>query len=159
MAKQFSIEAVFKAVDRLTAPVKKMQSRVSRFADSASKGLAKIDGFNKRIHGTLKSAASSVLSVGKVIAAGVATGAAALGGLVVATNKVADRMDDLAKRSRRLQFPIEALQEWTFAAEQSGITNDEFSNSLDIFARSIGQAKSGFGPLSSMLKRTNPQLL
>ena len=39
MAGRFSVEAVFKAVDRITAPISKMQNRVSKFTRSMRNGL------------------------------------------------------------------------------------------------------------------------
>ena len=41
MAKRFSVEAVFRAVDRITAPVTKMQNRVVKFTRSMQRGFRK----------------------------------------------------------------------------------------------------------------------
>ncbi len=41
MAGRFSVESVFKAVDRVTAPVKKMQARINKFTRSIQRGFRK----------------------------------------------------------------------------------------------------------------------
>lgn len=43
MAGRFSVEAVFKAVDRVTAPVKKMQNRVGKFTRGMSRNFHKLN--------------------------------------------------------------------------------------------------------------------
>jgi phage-related protein len=82
----------------------------------------------------------------------------AITGLGVAISRTADDLDNLAKQSRRLEFPIEDLQEWRFVAEQSGIEADQFSKGLDKFAKNFGEMKGGFGTMFSNLKRLDPQL-
>lgn len=43
MASRFSIEAVFKAIDKVTAPVRRMQNRVGKFTRSMQRGFIKLD--------------------------------------------------------------------------------------------------------------------
>ncbi len=43
MAGRFSVEAVFKAVDKITAPVSKMQNRLGKFTRGAEKGLRRVN--------------------------------------------------------------------------------------------------------------------
>jgi len=43
MASRFSVEAIFKAVDKMTAPVARMQSGMQRFVKSAEKGIKDLD--------------------------------------------------------------------------------------------------------------------
>ena len=145
MAGRFSIEAVFKAVDRMTGPIAKMQSRIGRFTNSMTKNLEGVSNVTSSVYGGLKTGA---------LAAGVA-----LGGVAVALDHVSDRGDDLLMRSGRLNFPIEALQEWQFVAEQTGLTVEEFDTALDKFSKTLGAAKLGQGALVSTLKATNPKLL
>lgn len=153
MAGRFSVEAVFKAVDRVTAPVSRMQQRLGKFTRSVERGMRSatraISGMNAR----LRSVAGSLLRVG---------GAAVVGGITAVTlalNNQADAADALAKRSRRLQFPIEELQEWQFVAEQSGIASETFDKSLEKFTKTVGEAKAGTGTLITVLKKANPALL
>jgi hypothetical protein len=153
MANRFSVEAVFKAVDRISAPVSRMQNRLQRFTRSASRNFSGLNRNLNRFVGGLGSAAKMAIKFG--------TGGAILGitAVSLALNKTADAADKLAKQSRRLEFPIEELQELIFVAEQSGVSTELLDNSLGAFTKRLGEAKGGLGPLVSGLKNINPELL
>lgn len=78
MAGRFSVEAVFKAIDRFTAPVAKMTGGVDRFAQKMTKSLANIDRLNSRVHEgivavaatTAVAGAGAALAIGKIAGAG-----------------------------------------------------------------------------------------
>jgi len=153
MAKRFSVEAVFKAVDGLTAPVSKMQKRVGKFTRAMARGLNKANRSLKKVTRGLKTAAAASLKFGgAAIAAGVTA-------FAIALNKVATAADELAKRTRRLDFPIEAFQEWQFVAEQSGLSTEAFDKAIEKFAKSVGEARVGTGTLTEILRKANPALL
>lgn len=153
MAGRFSVEAVFKAVDRVTAPVSRMQKRIGKMTRAADRGFRKATrGLNKFVGGMAR-AAKSVLKFGT---GAVLTGVTAV---TVALNRTADAADRLAKQSRRLQFPIEELQEWKFVAEQSGVSTELLDKSLGAFTKRLGEARGRMGPLVTGLKKINPQLL
>jgi len=69
MAGRFSVEAVFKAVDRVTAPISRMQNRVSKFTRSMERGLHRVnrsmsnlgDGIRK---GAIATVAATALMTG-----------------------------------------------------------------------------------------------
>jgi hypothetical protein len=149
MASRFSVEAVFKAVDKVTAPITRMQNKIGKMSRSISRSV-------RRINKSLAKTAGSFLNFSKVAVASVTAVAAAT---ILSINKVADSADVLAKESRRLQFPIEELQQWRFVAEQSGVSNELLDKSLAAFTKRLGEAKKGVGPLFSSLKKVNPQLL
>ncbi len=76
MAGKFTLEAVFRAVDKLSAPVSKMTDKIAGFQKRASKGLAELDGsVGKVTEGLMKMAAvaatagalagAALLNVGK----------------------------------------------------------------------------------------------
>jgi hypothetical protein len=153
MAGRFSVEAVFKAVDRVTAPVSRMQTKVRKFTRAMSRGLRSADRAVSRLVGKMGKGAARVAKFGGAI---LAVGSAAA---VTALNRTADAADELAKQSRRLQFPIEDLQEWKFVAEQSGVSTGLLDKSLGAFSKRLGEAKGGMGPLVTGLKKINPQLL
>lgn len=153
MASRFSVEAVFKAVDRITAPVSRMQNKVGKFTRSMERGLRTA---NRQVNRIVKGMGRGFAKVAKFGGAMAAIGGAAV---VTALNRTADAADSLAKQSRRLQFPIEELQEWKFVAEQSGVPTELLDKSLGAFSKRLGEAKGGMGPLVSGLKNINPQLL
>mgnify|MGYP001113217416 CR=1 FL=1 len=149
MAGRFSVEAVFKAVDRVTAPVSRMQNRVGKFTRSMADGLRKVN----RVMG------KAARGMGAGIKSGAVVAGAALAGLGLAINGVADRADALAKRTRRLEFPIEEFQEWNFVAEQSGLTATEFDKAIEGMAKRMGEARAGTGSLYTFLKKTDKAFL
>lgn len=76
MANRFTVEAIFKAVDRVTAPVRKMQKRLNKFTSSATIGLRKLNRVIGRTVKGLGRVAKAVGKFGGVALAGLATGAA-----------------------------------------------------------------------------------
>jgi len=54
MAGRFSVEAVFKAIDRVTAPVSRMQNRVGKFTRSMGRGLTRLNRGVDKFAGGLK---------------------------------------------------------------------------------------------------------
>jgi hypothetical protein len=152
-AGRFSVEAVFKGIDKITAPVSRMQNRIGKFTRKVSKNLRKVNRQIGKMAGGLRAAASRALKFGGVAVV------AGLTATTLAINKVAGAADELAKRSRRLQFPIEDLQEWQFVAEQSGLSTEQFDKSIEKFAKSVGEARAGTGTLVTILKKSNPELL
>jgi hypothetical protein len=153
MANRFSVEAIIKAKDRITAPVTRMQNSVGKFTRAAERQLRRV---NRRLNAMTKGLLRGAGAAAKI------GGAAIIGGITlttVALNKLADSADELAKRTRRMKFPIEEFQEWLFVAEQSGIPQAKFNASMEAFVKRLGEAKAGFGPLVSGLKKTNPELL
>jgi hypothetical protein len=150
---RFSVAAVFSAVDKVTAPVNRMQNSVLKFSRRAEAGLRSVDKAMGKITGSMTKGITRIAKWG---------GAAAAAGVamtVVAMNKAADRADNLAKTTARLKFPIEAFQEWQFVAQQSGMDTAIFDKGLEKFTRTIGEAKVGTGALTTMLKKSNPELL
>jgi len=70
MANRFSVEAVFSAIDKLSAPVTRMENRVRKFARNSTASLKQLDRTTGKLGGTFSAALG---------AAGVAGGVAALG--------------------------------------------------------------------------------
>lgn len=64
MAGRFSVEAIFKAVDRVTAPVTRMQNRVGKFTRSMSRGFNTLNRSIKKVSAGLKSAGRNVAIAG-----------------------------------------------------------------------------------------------
>lgn len=60
MAKRFTIESVFKAIDKITAPVSRMQSRVRKFTRSMSRSFHKLN----RVVGKVASSIKRMATVG-----------------------------------------------------------------------------------------------
>ena len=79
MAGRFSVEAIFKAVDRVTAPVSRMQKKVGKFTRSMKRGFTKLDRtISKFARGAKRAGvaiAASMFIVGGALANVTGTGA------------------------------------------------------------------------------------
>ena len=87
MAGRFSIEAVFKGVDRLTAPVSRMQNRVGKFTRAMTRGLRTANRALSNVIGGLKRGAGTALKFATI---GIGTLTASVGLLVREFSKVED---------------------------------------------------------------------
>lgn len=64
-----AVNAIFTAIDRFTAPLKRMEDRSSKFIKSIEKGLGDVDRLNDRISGGIKSVAAVGAAAGFATAA------------------------------------------------------------------------------------------
>jgi len=87
MASRFSVEAIFKAVDKFTAPVTQMQNRVGKFSRSMNRSLKSTNNVIDSVAGSLWGAGKTALVFG-----GVALGAvtAATVGVIEQFSKIED---------------------------------------------------------------------
>jgi len=149
MAGRFSIDAVFRAVDQITRPVSKMQRSVGKFTRRAEAGFRRMDRMAGRVSSTLR----------KGLTRGLGAAAGAAGSTILATNRLAQSNDELAKKTREMEMPIDEYQELAFAANQAGVDSQLLDSSIDSMNKRLGEAKAGGGQLNSVLKDMNPQLL
>lgn len=149
MPPRLRIDAVLRAVDRISRPMRRMQDRVARAARSMRRGFERVHRVASRVTRVIGSALKRA-AIGAVVGVTV---------LTAAVMKLSGHLDDLAKESKRLDFPIEALQEWRFVASQSGVETGAFSKGLQTFAKRLGEAKMGFGTLKEALGRSNPAFM
>lgn len=69
MAGRFTVESVFKAVDRVTAPVSRMQNSVGKFTRSMERGLRGVNRTMSRVGSGIKKAArTTVVAIGLIAA-------------------------------------------------------------------------------------------
>lgn len=67
MAGRFSIEAIFKAHDRLTSVVGRVSGRVGRLTRDMTRGMADLDKFNSKVLGGLGNIATKATAVGLIV--------------------------------------------------------------------------------------------
>ena len=72
MAKRFSVEAVFKAIDKMSAPVSRMQNRIGKFTRKMDRGLRKVNKSVGRFAQKMKKGAMIVTASLAIIGLGLA---------------------------------------------------------------------------------------
>lgn len=109
MAGRFSVEAVFKAVDRMTAPVTRMQNRVGRLTRSMERGFRRlnrtVNTFGRGIKRGAQAAAISIALVGGAMGAVLGPGAQfeqAITNVGAVSLKSRDQIADLEKQALQL---------------------------------------------------------
>lgn len=156
-----ALSVLLRARDQISAPVKRIQSNLGAFqrrADSIGRqvGFERVTRSFNRAGSAGRELYDTAGRVGRRLTAISMAGAAALGGITVA---VANSADELAKFADQMDMPVEGLQEWQYAAERMGVSQDLFNSSLSAFSRRLADARDGTGALYSRLKDTNPELL
>lgn len=132
MAGRFSIDGIFKAVDRFSAPVRRMQDRMKRFTRSTDESMKKLD---QQASGVLR-------GFGRIGAAALAAGAAigAIGMNIVNTGAEFERtlMSAVARFPGEIQRGTEAFQALNDAAERVGATTEfdaqQAAGALNVYA-------------------------
>lgn len=133
MAKRFTVEAVFKAIDKFTAPVSRMQNSISKFTRKTERGLRSID----RRLGTIT---RGLKTVGVVGAASLALMSVAMADVI---KTGAQFEQTLVNAGTRFQGGIkkgtEAFKKMEDAARQAGRTTEftatEAASALNSMAR------------------------
>jgi len=109
MSGRFSVEAVFKAVDKITAPISRMQNRVTKMTRSMNSGLKTVNRtIDKTISG-IKSASFTALKFGAV---GIGAVTAAVGFMVKEFSKVENAVaafTPLLKGAKKAKELVDAL--------------------------------------------------
>lgn len=164
---KFNVGVVIAAIDRISAPVKKINDRlektfqfrrltrsVNQFSDAM--------GFPK-LASSLGNVRDSLGNVGREFA-GLATKAAlftggALAGVFALAKSTSDYGDRLAKVASSIGISVENLQELRFAAERSGISADVLDKSMQKYSKTLGEAKAGTGALFTILNKVSPAFL
>lgn len=128
---RFSIEAIFKAVDRFTRPLARMQTRTAKFQDVATRGLLAVG----------KSAVNLVGRFGQIAVAAAAAGAA-IGAIALAKN-IIDVGSDFEQAIVNVGAVGLQTREQIAALEQKALdlgattkfTATEAANAMEIMAR------------------------
>lgn len=145
MAGRFSIEAVFRAVDRVTAPVSRMQNRVGKFTRTAGRGFHKLNRSVEKFSRGLKRGAvvvaASTAVLGTAMFSVLGTGAQFEQAI---TNVGAVAMQTRAQIAPLEQMAIQLGRTTKFTATQS-------ANAMEILA------KAGFN--TQQILKATPAIL
>ena len=126
---------------RLTAELERQERRQDALNRMRSHGGA--------IAGSVKSAISGLMVAGAAATAAIGS---AVGGIVALTSSVASHGDVVAKTADKLGIGIDALQEYRYAAERSGVSTSAFDSSLERMTKRISEAAGGSGPAANAIK-------
>jgi len=96
------------------------------------------------------------MAVTRLGLAGVAIGAAAAG---KAMHDFVQTGSELSDFNKKTGLGVEAIQQWRYALEQSGVPVESFNAGINTFSKGLGQAKLGTGKLAAGLKKMSPELL
>lgn len=151
---RFSIEAIFRAVDRITIPLKKMGLNTKRFTLALRKDFLKAQRAVSRFANNMK---TRFVALGRnILRFGALAAAAVVVGFVVGIAKIAKEGDKLAKTSRQIGLTAEELQAMRFAADRQGVSAEALTKSLEKLLRNVGDLRAGTGMLTTFLNKTDP---
>lgn len=151
MAGKLSLSFVLEAIDRATAPIRKVQERIAKLEEPLRKlnswmgrmGAASHFGrVQARFNDMTQSAGNLFSAATRVAGAFIGIGAAA-GGAFYGFRRLADSVDRIADQAAKLKVPIEDLQRLQYAAKQSGSDAEEMGSALEYLAKRMAEARSG----------------
>jgi TP901 family phage tail tape measure protein len=148
MAKRFTIEAVFKAIDRITVPVTRMQNRIGKFTRSFAGGLKSVDravsGFTQGLRRMAIIATIAFAATGAAMADVIRTGAKFEQSLVNASA----RFGDIKKGSEAFKALEDAARE---VGRTTEFTASQAAQGLNILATAGFNAEAAMAALPSVI--------
>jgi hypothetical protein len=135
------LERQGQAVDHLDKEYQELNRTLERLADRQRR-LQAVQNSIGRVGGAFGNMTREVTRAARTTAIAVAGVGTAIFGLA---NSTATLGDDVAKTAGRLGMGIEALQEFRYAAERSGVASSAFDSSIETMNKNIGMAGMGLG--------------
>lgn len=150
MGQKFPLEVVVSGNDAgATATLR-------RIGRTARQQMRDIRASSTSASAALRGIGRGAITVTKTGLVAVAVGAAAAGKAVHDFVQTGSELDDFSKKTG---LGVEAIQQWRYALEQSGVPVDSFNSGINTFSKGLGQAKLGTGKLAAGLKKMSPELL
>ena len=149
MAGRFSVETVFKAIDRVTRPVSRMQRRVRRFTGAATRGLRAVEKQTDRvIHGFKRFGQASTIALAAMTAA--FADASVIGAEFEQT-----LVNAAVKFPGQIRQGTEAFKQLEDAAREVGKTTEftasQSANALNFLAMAGFSAEQSIGALPGVI--------
>lgn len=113
----------------------------------------------RSVQSSAKRTGAGLAAMGRTMAKVGAVGVVAAGALFLLTKRAIENADAIAKNADAMGINVEALQEYRFAAELSGIETQKFDASLVQFTKRIGEASADTGSLIEFLKKYDETLI
>jgi hypothetical protein len=153
----FTLSTIYKAIDRYSPIVRKMELATAGFALRTEYNLGKTSSAFAGLQKTTGNFISKLLSLRN--AAIIATGGIIIKRLWDESQAIAKIGDEAANTGRMLGISAEALQELQFAGRIQNVENEALINSFRFLNKNVGELRLGTGALYSNLKKSNPTLL
>lgn len=151
------VPTVFTAIDKVTAPMRAMGRSVNRYASTTEVAMARANRSVRRVNRAYDNLSRKIFNLrNAAVVAFAAVGVKKMLDMATATAKAGD---EIAKTSRQIGILPEALQEFRFAADRQGVSNEVLTKSFQLLNRNIGDVQLGQGTLTTLLNRNNPALL
>lgn len=163
-----ALRVVIQGVDRLTAPIRRINKRIEsmtgpiRQVRAGLRQMAQAAGVQRLASamGAVRGRASEVLTQLRSIVVRLGAMAAVAGGAAFAVvNGMTQAGDEAAKTARRLGVGVEWLQEYRYVAERSGVATSTFDMAVQRAGRRIGEfAATGRGEAAPVLEAMGIQI-
>lgn len=149
MAGKFEVATIFKAIDRTSRPVSRMQDRFNRFSTSAEKGIRKVSRATDKLN-------ANIANAGKVtIAAGAAMGAALTRTSMVGAQFEKTMVSAAIKFPEQIRKGTEAFDQLQIAAMNIGETTEfsaaQAAGALEFLAMAGFSSKQAIGALPGVV--------
>lgn len=154
MARGDRVEVVIAAVDKVAAPIRKINRQIESLTAPVRKVQRAFRSLAREAH--LDKVGTALRGIGRAVGRLAIAGVAGLGAVGFAIERLSNRGDKIAKFTRRLQANAQAYQELEFAADREGISNEEFAKSFEKLARNVGDLKAGTGEMATLLTKVDP---
>lgn len=166
----YPLSLLLKAVDGVTAPLRRIQGQIDRVkapamvASNAIASIGQVGGLDRLrdglvgVLGSARSVGTELSSLTKRLAVGLGAAGFAAYEFVQPT---IESSASLKRQADRLGMTTDELASYRFAAREAGLENDELAKGFDFFNKTLGQAKAGGGSLHGLLvgKGAGPNVL
>lgn len=165
--KEFPLSLVIRAVDRATAPLKRINDRMRaitapvRRLNNSFRALANEAGIPRLMKGFrgVGSAVGRVGSEARALGTKVAVMAGVAGFALFNIAKGAiNAGDELKTMADRVGMSATRYAQYQFAADQADVSSEEFAGAMNQLNKRLGEAKAGGGSLLGFLKKVSPAL-
>lgn len=118
-------------------------------------GMRRADSHFRRLDANTRRSAVAMQRLNRQFSTVGRTLAGVLGGATASVifKRSVEMADGIAKVADKLGIGVESLQEWTFAAEQSGLKSEQFQTALQRLGRRVAEAANGTGEARTALER------
>jgi len=153
----FSASIIFKGVDGVTAPIKRMQASTEMFALTASTSFSKVGVFSTGLANKMESLSSKMINFKSILAGGIIVEASRW--LVGMAEKAAEAGFQQVKFGERTGMSLQSVKELTFAMQSQGLTAEQGMKYIEKFSIQIGKLKMNTGNLNTFLASSDQALL